>query len=131
MRQFASRLLSATAAAGTAATAGGATVDPDYTVTVAPTAEGRAIGDSMYGVFLEDINFAADRATGSATTSTSSSPRTSARRRGANCDSSRAPWPHHRRSGLRRVLLVESGQQALGRVQPPRLGDQFGDLVVV
>jgi alpha-L-arabinofuranosidase len=53
-------LLSATAAAATAATAGGATADPDYTVTVAPTAGGAAISDSMYGVFLEDINFAAD-----------------------------------------------------------------------
>jgi alpha-L-arabinofuranosidase len=53
-------LLSATAAAATAATAGGAAVDPDYTVTVAPKADGPAIDNSMYGVFLEDINFAAD-----------------------------------------------------------------------
>jgi alpha-L-arabinofuranosidase len=53
-------LLSATAAAATAATAGGATLDPDYTVTVAPQADGAAIDKSMYGVFLEDINYAAD-----------------------------------------------------------------------
>src|SRR4051812_16883345 len=53
-------LLSATAAAATAATAGGASLDPDYTVTVAPQADGAAIDKSMYGVFLEDINYAAD-----------------------------------------------------------------------
>jgi alpha-L-arabinofuranosidase len=40
--------------------AGGQPVDPDYTVTVAATGGGAAIGDSMYGVFFEDINFAAD-----------------------------------------------------------------------
>jgi alpha-L-arabinofuranosidase len=31
-----------------------------YTITVAPEADGPAIADSMYGVFFEDINFAAD-----------------------------------------------------------------------
>src|SRR3954469_10573847 len=33
---------------------------PDYTIAVDPAATGPAIADSMYGVFLEDINFAAD-----------------------------------------------------------------------
>ncbi|MFH8240297.1 alpha-L-arabinofuranosidase C-terminal domain-containing protein [Streptomyces sp. NPDC018321] len=32
----------------------------DYTITVDPSAEGAAIGDTMYGVFYEDINRAAD-----------------------------------------------------------------------
>lgn len=32
----------------------------DYTITVDPHAEGAAIGDTMYGVFFEDINRAAD-----------------------------------------------------------------------
>ncbi|MFC9952283.1 alpha-L-arabinofuranosidase C-terminal domain-containing protein [Streptomyces prasinus] len=32
----------------------------DYTITVDPRAEGAAIGDTMYGVFFEDINRAAD-----------------------------------------------------------------------
>ncbi|MGW5972862.1 alpha-L-arabinofuranosidase C-terminal domain-containing protein [Streptomyces sp. NPDC055186] len=32
----------------------------DYTITVDPGAEGTAIGDTMYGVFFEDINRAAD-----------------------------------------------------------------------
>ncbi|MBT8223980.1 MAG: hypothetical protein HKP61_09210, partial [Dactylosporangium sp.] len=36
------------------------TAQPDYTITVDPTARGASIGDSMYGVFFEDINFAAD-----------------------------------------------------------------------
>ena len=34
--------------------------DPDYTITVDPRGAGTAISDSMYGVFFEDINFAAD-----------------------------------------------------------------------
>jgi alpha-L-arabinofuranosidase len=34
--------------------------EPDHTITVAPTASGPAIDDSMYGVFFEDINFAGD-----------------------------------------------------------------------
>ncbi|GAA1042538.1 alpha-L-arabinofuranosidase C-terminal domain-containing protein [Virgisporangium ochraceum] len=33
---------------------------PDYTITVDPRAAGADISDSMYGVFFEDINFAAD-----------------------------------------------------------------------
>ncbi|MFC7815583.1 alpha-L-arabinofuranosidase C-terminal domain-containing protein [Streptomyces sp. NPDC057367] len=33
---------------------------PDYTITVDPSAEGAAIDDTMYGVFYEDINRAAD-----------------------------------------------------------------------
>ncbi|MGK5679589.1 alpha-L-arabinofuranosidase C-terminal domain-containing protein [Actinoplanes sp. URMC 104] len=33
---------------------------PDYTITVDPAATGAAIGDAMYGVFFEDINYAAD-----------------------------------------------------------------------
>jgi alpha-L-arabinofuranosidase len=33
---------------------------PDYTITVDPAATGPEISDSMYGVFFEDINFAAD-----------------------------------------------------------------------
>ena len=35
-------------------------VAPDYTITVDAAAAGPAIADSMYGVFFEDINFAAD-----------------------------------------------------------------------
>ncbi|MDI5939394.1 alpha-N-arabinofuranosidase, partial [Micromonospora sp. DH15] len=33
---------------------------PEYTITVDPAAAGTPISDSMYGVFFEDINFAAD-----------------------------------------------------------------------
>jgi alpha-L-arabinofuranosidase len=33
---------------------------PDYTITVDPAATGATIDDSMYGIFFEDINFAAD-----------------------------------------------------------------------
>ncbi len=33
---------------------------PDYTITVDPERTGAAIDDSMYGVFFEDINYAAD-----------------------------------------------------------------------
>lgn len=33
---------------------------PDYTITVDPAAAGAQIADTMYGVFFEDINFAAD-----------------------------------------------------------------------
>jgi alpha-L-arabinofuranosidase len=36
------------------------TAQPDYTINVDPAARGAAIDDSMYGVFFEDINFAAD-----------------------------------------------------------------------
>ena len=43
-----------------AAPAVGATPAPDYTVTVDPAARGAAIDDTMYGVFFEDINYAAD-----------------------------------------------------------------------
>ncbi|MEV6300099.1 alpha-L-arabinofuranosidase C-terminal domain-containing protein [Actinoplanes sp. NPDC051861] len=35
-------------------------VEPDYTITVNPGATGAAIPKSMYGVFFEDINYAAD-----------------------------------------------------------------------
>ncbi|MBW6440285.1 carbohydrate binding domain-containing protein [Actinoplanes hulinensis] len=35
-------------------------VEPDYTITVNPDATGAAIPKSMYGVFFEDINYAAD-----------------------------------------------------------------------
>ena len=38
----------------------GPAAEPDYTITVDPAAAGPAIADSMYGVFFEDINFAAD-----------------------------------------------------------------------
>ncbi|MEU3900366.1 alpha-L-arabinofuranosidase C-terminal domain-containing protein [Streptomyces sp. NPDC045251] len=48
----ASALLTSPAHAEAAAT--------DYTITVDPSAEGAAIGDTMYGVFYEDINRAAD-----------------------------------------------------------------------
>ncbi|MEU4619916.1 alpha-L-arabinofuranosidase C-terminal domain-containing protein [Actinoplanes sp. NPDC023801] len=34
--------------------------EPDYTITVDPAATGAAIPKSMYGVFFEDINYAAD-----------------------------------------------------------------------
>ncbi|WP_433371548.1 alpha-L-arabinofuranosidase C-terminal domain-containing protein [Actinoplanes sp. CA-142083] len=37
-----------------------AATDPDYTITLHPRQQGAAIGDQMYGVFFEDINFAAD-----------------------------------------------------------------------
>ncbi|GIF24065.1 alpha-L-arabinofuranosidase [Actinoplanes tereljensis] len=37
-----------------------ASANPDYTITVHPNSAGAAIDDSMYGVFFEDINFAAD-----------------------------------------------------------------------
>ena len=37
-----------------------AAAEPGYSITVAPRADGPAIADSMYGVFFEDINFAAD-----------------------------------------------------------------------
>ena len=37
-----------------------AAATPDYTITVDPGAGGPTIDDSMYGVFFEDINFAAD-----------------------------------------------------------------------
>src|SRR5688572_20301630 len=37
-----------------------AAATPDYTITVDPGAGGPAIDDSMYGVFFEDINYAAD-----------------------------------------------------------------------
>ncbi|MBM2617219.1 carbohydrate binding domain-containing protein [Actinoplanes sp. LDG1-06] len=33
---------------------------PDYTITVDPATSGPAIGDQMYGVFFEDINYGAD-----------------------------------------------------------------------
>src|SRR5688500_4879607 len=35
-------------------------VEPDYTITVNPAATGASIPKSMYGVFFEDINYAAD-----------------------------------------------------------------------
>ncbi|WP_433825586.1 alpha-L-arabinofuranosidase C-terminal domain-containing protein [Actinoplanes sp. CA-015351] len=35
-------------------------VEPDYTITVNPAVTGAAIDKSMYGVFFEDINYAAD-----------------------------------------------------------------------
>jgi alpha-L-arabinofuranosidase len=35
-------------------------VEPDYTITVDPSSTGAAIPPSMYGVFFEDINYAAD-----------------------------------------------------------------------
>src|SRR5690242_910018 len=34
--------------------------DPGYTITVDTTASGPEINDRMYGVFFEDINYAAD-----------------------------------------------------------------------
>jgi alpha-L-arabinofuranosidase len=37
-----------------------AAATPDYTISVDPSARGAAIDDSMYGVFFEDINYAAD-----------------------------------------------------------------------
>nr|WP_221378253.1 alpha-L-arabinofuranosidase C-terminal domain-containing protein [Actinoplanes polyasparticus] len=37
-----------------------AAADPDYTITVDSGATGAAISDEMYGVFFEDINYAAD-----------------------------------------------------------------------
>jgi len=38
----------------------GSSADTDYTVTVDPTSKGASIDDTMYGVFFEDINRAAD-----------------------------------------------------------------------
>ncbi|MFE2754556.1 alpha-L-arabinofuranosidase C-terminal domain-containing protein [Actinosynnema sp. NPDC059335] len=43
-----------------AAPASGAATDPDYTLSIDPTARGAAIDDTLYGVFFEDINRAAD-----------------------------------------------------------------------
>ncbi|MFC7273818.1 hypothetical protein ACFQS1_07500 [Paractinoplanes rhizophilus] len=37
-----------------------AAAEPDYTITLHPRQRAAAIGDQMYGVFFEDINFAAD-----------------------------------------------------------------------
>ncbi|GIE98018.1 alpha-L-arabinofuranosidase C-terminal domain-containing protein [Paractinoplanes rishiriensis] len=37
-----------------------AAATPDYTITVNPAAQGATIDDAMYGVFFEDINWAAD-----------------------------------------------------------------------
>ncbi len=37
-----------------------AAANPDYTITVDPATAGPAISDEMYGVFFEDINYAAD-----------------------------------------------------------------------
>src|SRR3954454_21608785 len=37
-----------------------AVVEPDYQITVEPAKTGATIDDSMYGIFFEDINFAAD-----------------------------------------------------------------------
>ncbi|NHC14504.1 alpha-L-arabinofuranosidase C-terminal domain-containing protein [Motilibacter deserti] len=45
---------------GMAADAGAAKPVPDYTITVDDSAQGAAIDDTMYGVFFEDINYAAD-----------------------------------------------------------------------
>ncbi|MGV9940883.1 alpha-L-arabinofuranosidase C-terminal domain-containing protein [Streptomyces sp. NPDC003401] len=53
----AAALLAATALLPVPAHAGDAT---DYTITVDPTTRGAAIDDTMYGVFFEDINRAAD-----------------------------------------------------------------------
>jgi alpha-L-arabinofuranosidase len=59
-------LLGLAAATALVAAIGGATPvsaqaqKPDYTITVDPGATGPKIDDSMYGVFFEDINFAAD-----------------------------------------------------------------------
>lgn len=50
---LAASLLVAVPASGTAA-------DTDYTLSVDPSAKGATIDDSMYGVFFEDINRAAD-----------------------------------------------------------------------
>src|SRR3990170_1190624 len=35
-------------------------VEPEYSVTVDPSKPGVSIDDRMYGIFIEDINFAAD-----------------------------------------------------------------------
>ncbi|NHC47458.1 alpha-L-arabinofuranosidase C-terminal domain-containing protein [Motilibacter aurantiacus] len=45
---------------GMAADAGAAKPVPDYTITVDDRAQGAVIDDTMYGVFFEDINYAAD-----------------------------------------------------------------------
>src|SRR3954451_16978109 len=45
---------------GVAANATAGKPTPDYTITVQDGASGPAIDDSMYGVFFEDINYAAD-----------------------------------------------------------------------
>ncbi|MGA5299446.1 alpha-L-arabinofuranosidase C-terminal domain-containing protein [Nucisporomicrobium flavum] len=58
-----SRLLATAAAAALLITAAGVparAAAPDYTITVDPRATGPALPGSMYGVFFEDINFAAD-----------------------------------------------------------------------
>ncbi|MEU7530030.1 alpha-L-arabinofuranosidase C-terminal domain-containing protein [Saccharothrix sp. NPDC042600] len=57
-----SRVLAALLAASLAAAVPGAqaAAETDYTLTVDPTARGADIADTMYGVFFEDINRAAD-----------------------------------------------------------------------
>ncbi|NUT96541.1 MAG: alpha-N-arabinofuranosidase [Saccharothrix sp.] len=57
-----SRVLAALVAASLAAAVPGAraAAETDYTITVDPTAKGADIADTMYGVFFEDINRAAD-----------------------------------------------------------------------
>ncbi|NUT91396.1 MAG: alpha-N-arabinofuranosidase, partial [Saccharothrix sp.] len=57
-----SRVLAAFVAASLAAAVPGAqaAAETDYTITVDPTAKGADIADTMYGVFFEDINRAAD-----------------------------------------------------------------------
>ncbi|UQU67923.1 alpha-N-arabinofuranosidase [Couchioplanes caeruleus] len=58
-----SRLLATAAAAALLITAAGVparAADPDYTITVDPRATGPALPRSLYGVFFEDINSAAD-----------------------------------------------------------------------
>ncbi|MFI9814225.1 alpha-L-arabinofuranosidase C-terminal domain-containing protein [Saccharothrix variisporea] len=57
-----SRALAALVAVSLAAAVPGAraAAETDYTITVDPTARGAAIADTLYGVFFEDINRAAD-----------------------------------------------------------------------
>ncbi|ONI80468.1 alpha-N-arabinofuranosidase [Saccharothrix sp. ALI-22-I] len=58
-----SRVVMAAALAATllvAVPASGTAADTDYTLTIDPAAKGASIDDSMYGVFFEDINRAAD-----------------------------------------------------------------------
>ena len=53
-------LVAATVAVAAPSLATTTTVEPDYTISVDPSGTGVSIDRSMYGVFFEDINYAAD-----------------------------------------------------------------------
>ncbi|MEJ3746153.1 alpha-L-arabinofuranosidase C-terminal domain-containing protein [Actinomycetes bacterium KLBMP 9797] len=56
----AAALVAASVAVAAPVMATGEDTEPEYTITVDESADGTAISDAMYGVFFEDINYAAD-----------------------------------------------------------------------